>query len=65
MPVLFSYPLNVGLAEGNGLLKAGHHGWGSVRLMNELLTVEEATAKLKIAPKTLRDWGCAPASCRA
>lgn len=24
--------------------------------MNELLTVEEAAAKLKLAPKTLRDW---------
>ena len=24
--------------------------------MDDLLTVEEASAKLKIAPKTLRDW---------
>ena len=27
-----------------------------MRLINEFLTVEEAAAKLKIAPKTLRDW---------
>ena len=24
--------------------------------MNELLTLEEAAARLKIAPKTMRDW---------
>jgi excisionase family DNA binding protein len=27
-----------------------------VRHMNEMLTIEEAAAKLKMAPKTFRDW---------